>query len=342
MDSLIIQVLNGSASPFEEERLRRWREEAPENEEYFQEMSTVWALTKPEPVVLTSGPPNVDVIFQAAGSRAAGTPPKAETAGTEPISFQGKARSPVGRGTTWMKWGLLAASVAAVAIGVGVVGVGGPEPVATYQAVAGETTTYTLEDGSFVRLAEGARLREWAVEVGREVTLEGRAFFAVARDESRPFVVNTRAGQIRVLGTRFQVDAEGKSTEALVVEGLVRLSNEDGSVDVSAGSRARMAINEEPTAERVADVYGLLDWPGGTLVFQGTPLSQVVEEVSLHYGRPVTVIGPELANRQVTAWFMGDPFEAVTESLCVVTEALCISESSGVTMRPATGGGGTR
>jgi transmembrane sensor len=340
MDSLIIQVLTGSASTFEEERLRRWREEAPENEEYFQEMSAVWALTKPETVVVRSGPPDVDVILQAAGHAASGPSPVPGTSASPPLALTGRDGPSLRREKGWMKWGLLAASVAAVAIGFQAVGLGGPEPSAIYQAAGSGTTTFTLEDGSFVRLAEGARLREWLVEGSREVSLEGRAFFAVARDENRPFKVKTSAGTIRVLGTRFQVDATGREAETLVVEGLVRVSNEIGAVEVPAGSVARMKSDEVPTSEPLPDVYGLLNWPEGTLIFQGTPLSQVAVEVSRQFGRSVEVTDAGLANRQVTAWFEGESFEVVTESLCLVTEAICSRSETGVTMRLAPGVGG--
>jgi ferric-dicitrate binding protein FerR (iron transport regulator) len=344
MDNLIIQVLSGSASPFEEERLKRWREEAPENEVYFQEMSKVWTLTAPEPIAVASGPPPVEAILQAAGASSgklfrAGPGPEGSSAST-PLPFGAKARRLETRRTPWMRFGLLAASVAAVAIGIRAVGLGGVDPMATYQVAAGETATYTLADGSFVRLADGARLQEWEVEGGREVSLDGKGFFAVARDENRPFIVRTAIGNVRVLGTRFQVESEAGAVETLVVEGLVRVSNEQGSVEVPAGNLARMVRGEGPTSEPVPNVYGLLDWPGGTLVFHGTSLSQVAQEVSRHYGRALKVTDSELANRRVTAWFQDETFEAVTESLCLVTEALCTRDDLGMTMRLGAGVGG--
>jgi len=343
MDGLIIQVLSQSASPFEEERLKRWREEAPENEEYYQEMSKVWALTKPEPVVVSSGPPDLELILQATDDSIGESPQGGaaqEDAPATTLPFEKKRHRVEGRRTNWMRWGLLAASIAAVALGIRAFGPGGVDPIATYQVAAGQTATYTLEDGSFVRLADGARLQEWAVEEGREVSLDGKGFFAVARDESRPFVVKTDAGEIRVLGTRFQVQSEQRSVEAVVVEGLVRVSNEEGSAEVPAGGLARMVRGESPISESVADVYGLLDWPGGTLIFQGTPLSQVAQEVSRQYGRAIEIANSELGNRQVTAWFQDQPFEGVMESLCLVTEALCTQGELGMTMALQSGGGG--
>jgi len=344
MDDLIIQVLNGSASPFEEERMRRWRDEAPENEDYFQEMSKVWALTKPEPIVVTSGPPDVEVILQAAGDSLDLAPSSGveQDEPTNTLPFEKKRNHSVKRRSPWLRWGLLAASVAAVALGIRAFGPGGIDPLATYQVAAGQTGTYTLGDGSFVRLADGARLQEWAVEGRREVSLDGKAFFAVARNESRPFVVRTAVGEIRVLGTRFQLKAEPESVETLVVEGLVRVSSEDGAVEVPAGYVARMVPGSGPTSESVPDVYGLLDWPGGTLIYQGTPLSQVIQEVSRQYGRAIEITDSELGSRQVTASFYNEPFDAVTESLCLVTEAICTRSDLGLTMRLDAGGGGVQ
>lgn len=319
MDGLIIQVLNGSGSRFEEERLKRWREAAPQNEAYFQEMRQVWEMTSPEPINVTSGPPSVEEILAAA-----------------PLQLAPERRGPRVRREPsrhpWKRWGLLAASVAAVGLGIQVFGLRGPEPLAVYEGAPSGSRTVTLTDGSFARLAEGSTLREWEAEGLREVSLEGRAFFAVSRDESHPFVVRTGAGEVRVLGTRFQVQADEDAADVVVVEGLVRLSNDEGSVEVPAGNVGRMAAREEPVAEEAEDVFALLDWEGGVLVFHATPLSQVVEEVSRHYGRDLRIGNPDLGRRRVTAWFEGEPFEAVAESLCVVTEASCRVEGEGMTM----------
>lgn len=325
VDELIINVLSESASPFDQGRLRRWREAAPENEEYFQEVVRVWALTAPEPVAPASGPPPVQEIL-------------AEASIPFPTGTAHKG-APGRRTHPWIVAGLLAASLAGVGLGIQVFGPGGPTPRAIYRAAEGEPLTVTLSDGSFVRLAPGSNLREWESEGTREVSLEGRGFFAVARDETRPFIVRAGQGEIRVLGTRFQVAVEGNEVETSVVEGLVRVSNDKGSVEVPAGSVATLFPEESPSAREVDDVLGLLDWPGGVLVFQATPLSRVVAEVSRHYGRTLRIHTDSLGQRRVTAWFQDEPFEAVAESLCIVTEAACRVEGEGVAMGIAGEGG---
>jgi transmembrane sensor len=316
VDDLIIRVLKGEASPFEMERLKRWRSETGENEQYFQEIARVWELTAPEPTQSASGPPPVDAIIAASAPASRGR-------------FGGR-RSGLGR------WGLLAASLAAVAIGIQGIGTMGADPTATYQAADQESLTVTLADGSVARLAPGSYLEEFEIQGRREVSLRGRAFFAVSRDETRPFIVRSGPGEVRVLGTRFEVSevAEG-GMRAVVVEGRVAVSNDEGSIEIGAGEMARMTAGSVPVASVPEDLYALLDWPDGILVFQGTRLTQVADEVSRHFQRPVEVVGEEFGDRRVTAWFEGESFEEVAESLCLVTNANCTPSGDGMTIGSA-------
>jgi transmembrane sensor len=326
VDDLILRVLTGAASPFEAERLRRWRGESPSHEAHFQEMLRVWDLTTPEAPSTVAEPPALEDIL----ARAASLP--------EAATF---LRRPIRRWAPWRGWGLLAASVAALALGIRGLGFGGPDPLATYRAAPGQTLTANLSDGSFVRLAGGSILREWDGGEEREVSLEGAGFFAVARDPARPFVVRTASGQVRVLGTRFELKEEGRAFRTVVVEGRVLVSNDGGAMEVTAGQVALVHPDAPPSSATAEDVYALLDWPGGTLVFQGTPLAQVAAEVTREYSRPLTVIGEELAARRITAWFQGESFDEVAESLCLAAGASCRVTEEGVTMAlvPDTGPG---
>jgi transmembrane sensor len=240
-----------------------------------------------------------------------------------------------------MVWGLLAASLAAVALGVSVVRDPSPAVLATYQAPQDRTLTVTLADGSYVRLAPGSGLQELDAREERDVTLTGRAFFAVARDEGRPFVVNAGAGEIRVLGTRFQVqEGEDGEVRTAVIEGRVAVAGREGRVEIGPGQLALLSEGAPPTISQPEDIYALLDWPEGILVFQGTPLHKVAEDISRHFQRPLEVTGEELRNRRVTAWFGPEGFDEVAESLCLVTEARCLGSRDGVVMAPRSGEGG--
>jgi transmembrane sensor len=308
MDDLIIRMLSRAASSFEEERLKRWREEAPENEARFRDMARVWDLTGPEPPVTVPGPPSVDAIITGAPA------PRRRLL----VSTRG--------------WRLLAASVAALSLGVQLLRPRGPEPLAVHQAAAGETITVNLRDGSFARLAGGSRLEEWEEEARRVVSLEGQGFFAVARDATRPFVVRTPQGQVRVLGTRFELRSEPGSLRTVVVEGRVEVSNPEGTVEVGAGEMALARSGAPPAATIPEDIHAILDWPAGTLVFQGTPLKAVAEEVTRFFGRPLLVTGAAMEGRRITAWFQDESFDEVAVALCQAPGTVCRGEDGGVTM----------
>jgi len=321
VDDLIIRVLGGIASPFEEERLRRWREESPDNDATFRELARVWELTAPEGLPEVPRIPDIDAIIARADAQ------PAHPAASPPAS------SPARRIPTFRRgWWILAASVAALSLGVQLMRARGPEPVASYQAPGDQTLTVNLRDGSFVRLAAGARLQEWDEASGRQVSLEGRAFFAVAKDSGRPFRVRTLAGQVRVLGTRFELRSEAGSLRAVVVEGRVEVSNEEGTVEVEAGDMALARPGAPPSTTTPADLYGLLDWPQGLLVFQGTPLRQVAQEVTRYFGRPLTVQGETIEDRRITAWFQGESFDEVADALCQAAGAVCRGENGGIAM----------
>lgn len=342
MDDLIIRVLGGNASRFEEERLKRWREESLENERTFLDMARVWELTGPEPVTADSKPPEIQEILDRATALEAGGPapegmgrPEEASSGTE-LPLPGRretGKSGSGR-RSWLfpHWWLMAAAVGALSLGLSVSMARGPEAVAAYEAPRDHSLTVSLRDGSFVRLARGARLQEWAGEGERLVSLEGRAFFAVAHDEDRPFQVRTPVGRVQVLGTRFELRAQGDSLRTVVVEGIVAVSNEEGAVTVTAGEVAQARAGVAPSVSKPEDVYGLMDWPEGVLVFQGTPLKLVAEEVTHFFGRPLTVAEGVLENRRITAWFEDESFEDVSGALCQASGAVCRGDGSGVAM----------
>ena len=330
MDELIIEVLAGHATPSAEEEVRRWRRESPENEAYYRATRRVWQAT--EPAVLGARPDPVypSVILTASEER------RRAGSGAEviPLRPPGSRRTPDRSALRWsVAAATAAAAVAAVALGIAVRAPSpGAEPPAVYAAGPLEPRTVVLDDGSFVRLAPGGTLRVRDASDERRVSLAGRAFFAVTHDEALPFVVEVGGSETRVLGTRFEVAAEAGSVRTVVVDGLVAVTNALGSVEVPGGSLARSGADAPPTREAVDDVYALLDWPGGILLFQGTPLAQVAREVSRHFGRTVEVRGDRLQALRISGSFEEESFEEVVLALCETTAARCTLTSVGASI----------
>lgn len=207
-----------------------------------------------------------------------------------------------------------------------------------YHTGAGERSTVRLADGSIVRLAPESRLRFTGSKTAREVELEGRAFFAVAKDPRFPFIVRTRAGDAHVLGTRFDVRVSNGDLRVLVVDGRVEVKVQDQVVELGGGQMTVASDGEEPAVVDV-DVHSMLDWMGQSLVFQDTPLDQAVAEIQSLYGAEIHLRDQDLSTRTITAWFVDEPFDEVMAIICRAVQVKCLigENSAEITqVRPAT------
>ena len=194
---------------------------------------------------------------------------------------------------------------------------------------AGETAMVPLDDGSVIRLGPESRLMTHAVHSPdpptRQVTLEGEAFFSIATDETRPFVVTTVAGTARVLGTRFHLSAHPEEMAIVVVEGRVALAgrDQDQGVQVGAGQATRLVRGSAEPVVDAPPVEEVAEWLGTYLVFQDTPLAVAMREVGRRYGREVEITDSVLTERTLTMWFNGKSLEEVMTVVCSVIDANC-------------------
>jgi hypothetical protein len=116
--------------------------------------------------------------------------------------------------------------------------------------------SHTLADGSTYVAKHGAKV---VVLGARRVRVEGEALLDVAPGKGT-FVVETKAGRIEVLGTRFVVDAEKDKTTTAVVRGEVKLATAQGSVVVHAGEQAIAEAGRAPTRGPAPRLSHLVSW----------------------------------------------------------------------------------
>ncbi|MBB6424517.1 FecR domain-containing protein [Sphingopyxis sp. JAI128] len=182
---------------------------------------------------------------------------------------------------------------------VGVIGVsslglfGDPNRIET---AAGEHRTVTLADGSRIEINGGS-----VVEVDKDrprfARLEsGEAMFHVVHREGDPFVVEAGANRIVDLGTAFNVVRRARQTSVAVSEGVVLYNPDRDNVRVVAGKGldARDDDNNAPAVKDV-DIASVGGWRTGLLVYNGTPLSVVAEDLKRTAGMQVS-IAPEAAD----------------------------------------------
>ncbi len=219
----------------------------------------------------------------------------------------------------------------AIAAGLAIASLGGwayldrpnDPPVASpvrqeFRTSVGQRTTVTLPDGSVVTLDTDTVLR--TMETGRErriVLQKGRAFFQVAPDRSRPFVVAAGDRLITATGTAFGVDAAHKGLEVTLVEGQVRVEKiapGDGKArkvhvaDVSAGSRLSTTDGDHWALAPI-DVPKETSWLDGQLTYDAERLSKVVADMNRYSDKKIILLDDELAEQPLSGVYKAGDVE---------------------------------
>lgn len=160
-------------------------------------------------------------------------------------------------------------------------------PIATiaYDTPVGGRRLVGLADGSKVQLNTASLMRTSISEERREVWLDrGEAYFEVAHLAGRPFMVHAGNRQITVLGTKFSVRRDGDKVTVSVLEGRVRVEENEAARGVPpaiiSGGEVALARGDATlvTTRSQERVEGALAWRSGMLSFEQTSLSDVAAE----------------------------------------------------------------
>lgn len=213
-------------------------------------------------------------------------------------------RRPAKASMTWRWLGAAAAVLVLAVAGTAAWYRAGIEPVATYATAVGQLSEVPLADGSQATLSSDSQVRiAWSRSERHIDLMHGEAFFAVAKNPGRPFVVAVGNRQVVAVGTRFSVRHDGGGyLRVVVTEGVVRLepAGADGrgpsSTLLPAGSVALMDANGLLVRSLpVAQAEHYLDWRSGYVSFHNTPLAAAVSEMNRYSARKIVVADPAIA-----------------------------------------------
>lgn len=189
-----------------------------------------------------------------------------------------------------------------------------------YSTEVGRHREIALTDGSQVFLNTDSAVSVRMSSTRRDVTLvRGEAFFDVASDPHRPFVVTTDEESVRAVGTAFLVRLHEDGLAVTVREGRVDVRRTSAVGDASASSRLLLAgerYERRGRSETVQvmsdyDIGRSLAWREGILWFEGEPLRQVLDEVSRHTGVAFVLSDPELGDVAITAYVRADNLDTL-------------------------------
>lgn len=154
-----------------------------------------------------------------------------------------------------------------------------------------------LEDGTHVWLNSDSRLRFPPVFNGseRRVYLEGEAYFEVAHNANKPFIVETRGQKLTVLGTAFNISAyrDEQVTYTTLSEGSVALRSGGSEVVLRPGEQARLNEGEATFTTENVNLQSVIPWKNGVFIFEGKTLEQVMRQLARWYDMEYSFEGDE-------------------------------------------------
>lgn len=173
---------------------------------------------------------------------------------------------------------------------------------------ASEMPLITLSDGSMMQLnASSAVSYRFSGDTRTVVVLKGQAFFQVARDPNRLFVVEAGGGRTTALGTAFDVRLGAETTDVTVTEHAVSIASDNPAepkIRLGEGRQAVYGRDGKVKDIRTTDVNNALAWRRGQLVVDNVPLADVVAEIDRHFGGRIFIASQRLAARRVSGTFL--------------------------------------
>ncbi|MDO6819834.1 FecR family protein [Zobellia sp. 1_MG-2023] len=174
----------------------------------------------------------------------------------------------------------------------------------------GENKTIELSDGTVIMLNSNTSISYPSIfsTNNREVVLQGEAFFDVTHDANRPFIVKTDGGmKIHVLGTSFNVKSypEDSHMETTLVSGKVRVVEEkdNKTVFLNPSQRATYIKKEDKIIIDKVDTEVFTAWREGKLVYDETPIREVISDLKRKYHISIAVASPTIMNYKYTGTF---------------------------------------
>ncbi|MBB6108715.1 ferric-dicitrate binding protein FerR (iron transport regulator) [Mucilaginibacter lappiensis] len=178
--------------------------------------------------------------------------------------------------------------------------------------INGERKFIRLFDGTKIWLSPSSTIKynDQLVNNYREVTLDGEAFFEVAKDKKHPFIIHSGRMQTQVVGTSFNVKSYSKQNiyNVTVVTGIVKVSmlsakKEKLSEVILKPKQEAIYNNAHATLadKSIKTVDAVIKKKNGILSYDGTPVPEVVSDFKRYYNQSI-----ELENKSATCLCYGD------------------------------------
>ncbi len=181
----------------------------------------------------------------------------------------------------------------------------------SYYSAVGEYQQIALADGSMIELNTDSAVNVSLEQSVRKIELlKGEAFFTVASDKQRPFVVQVGAATVQALGTAFNIyRSQDDQVAVAVTEGVVRVSESKGSAVAAAQSKLLVANQAliVTAAAGIADAILNTDrataWRQQQIIFDDASVTQAVASLNRYRQNKIVVADQSQSNRRISGIF---------------------------------------
>ena len=207
---------------------------------------------------------------------------------------------------------------------------GAPGRMTVASAADEKNIELLLADGSKIYLNRDSKLT-YPKEFGRnnrKVSLTGEAFFDIAPDASRPFIIDAGKASVRVLGTSFNVitDNGHNEVEVYVSSGKVVLSSTDGSRSVTLEPEYVGKVSEAASSQALNTNVNYLSWHTELLVYDGERLEVVFEDLKRTFNIEIRAGDPAINDFRLTSPFEHQPQDTIIKLICTTFNLRSVRE----------------
>lgn len=315
-EELILRYLNGEAAASEVGELEAWVQADPEHKALFMQMKKAWMLSG----MVKGSEVNVDAEWNTLAG-------KLETRSSEQVKVV-PLRS--------RRMLLRIAAVVVLVVLAGAILFRTLTPGAEGYLASSSPEIIQLSDGSVVTLNRESSLKWDADKDGmRSATLSGDAYFDVARDEAKPFLISANGVEVEVLGTAFYVDArEGQQAVAVTVEsGRVVVRGGTEEVILNPGEKAVFDKASSALAKTQNTDPNYNSVKTQTLTFANSGLDAVAETLNRHYHARIAVENSVLETCALTATFENKSLDAVLQIIASTIEIEIVRQPQQIILR---------
>ena len=173
----------------------------------------------------------------------------------------------------------------------------------------------TLSDGSVVTINSGSSIYYPSRFTGntRRVKLSGEAFFAVAPDRNKPFVISSNDVQVTVVGTAFNVKSTEEYTDVIVESGIVRVTKGSRSIELHANEKVRILAQDSVFTKEAVNDHLYNYYRTKKFVCDDTPLWKLVEVINEAYNSQIVFGDERLKDLSLTATFNNESLDQVLD-----------------------------